>query len=60
MYEHRVAVEGFIWNINSYDQFGVELGKTLATNFRGLFENPVENPAIPSPRLLQHFSANRK
>jgi len=31
LYEHRVFVEGVIWNINSFDQWGVELGKELAT-----------------------------
>ena len=30
MYEHRIFVQGVIWNIYSYDQFGVELGKELA------------------------------
>lgn len=30
MYEHKVYVQGVIWNINSFDQFGVELGKKLA------------------------------
>jgi glucose-6-phosphate isomerase len=30
LYEHKVFVEGAIWNINSFDQWGVELGKTLA------------------------------
>jgi glucose-6-phosphate isomerase len=30
LYEHRVFVEGVIWGINSYDQWGVELGKELA------------------------------
>ncbi len=30
LYEHRVFVEGAIWNINSFDQWGVELGKVLA------------------------------
>ncbi|SDB64060.1 glucose-6-phosphate isomerase [Flavobacteriaceae bacterium MAR_2010_188] len=30
MYEHKIFVEGIIWNIYSYDQFGVELGKQLA------------------------------
>ncbi|MEM6986018.1 MAG: glucose-6-phosphate isomerase [Pseudomonadota bacterium] len=30
LYEHRVFVEGCIWGINSYDQWGVELGKALA------------------------------
>lgn len=30
MYEHKICVQGIIWNIFSYDQFGVELGKQLA------------------------------
>ena len=30
LYEHKVFVEGVIWGINSFDQFGVELGKKLA------------------------------
>jgi glucose-6-phosphate isomerase len=30
LYEHRVFVSGAIWGINSFDQFGVELGKVLA------------------------------
>ncbi len=30
LYEHKVFVQGVIWNVNSFDQFGVELGKTLA------------------------------
>ena len=32
MYEHKIFVQGIIWNIFSYDQFGVELGKKLAKN----------------------------
>jgi glucose-6-phosphate isomerase len=31
MYEHKVFVQGAIWNVNSFDQWGVELGKQLAT-----------------------------
>ncbi len=31
LYEHQVFVQGAIWNINSFDQWGVELGKVLAT-----------------------------
>ena len=31
MYEHRTFVAGVMWGINPFDQFGVELGKTLAT-----------------------------
>ncbi|KAK9129903.1 hypothetical protein Sjap_010390 [Stephania japonica] len=34
IYEHRIAVQGFIWGINSFDQWGVELGKSLATQVR--------------------------
>jgi glucose-6-phosphate isomerase len=30
MYEHKVFALGALWNINSFDQFGVELGKQLA------------------------------
>ncbi len=35
MYEHRTFVEGCLWNINSFDQWGVELGKKLA---RGIIQ----------------------
>lgn len=34
LFEHRTAVEGFIWGINSFDQWGVELGKKLANRVR--------------------------
>jgi glucose-6-phosphate isomerase len=30
MYEHKIFVQGVVWDINSYDQWGVELGKVLA------------------------------
>ena len=30
LYEHKVAVQGHLWDINSFDQWGVELGKVLA------------------------------
>ncbi len=35
LYEHKTFVEGVIWGINSFDQWGVELGKTLATRILG-------------------------
>ncbi|OAN71168.1 glucose-6-phosphate isomerase [Sulfitobacter sp. EhC04] len=38
LYEHRVFVEGVILNINSYDQWGVELGKELATSLQPIVE----------------------
>ena len=30
LYEHKVFTQGVIWNINSFDQWGVELGKEMA------------------------------
>ena len=37
LYEHRTFVQSVIWNINPFDQWGVELGKQLATNlYRGM------------------------
>ncbi|MGB0440898.1 MAG: glucose-6-phosphate isomerase, partial [Paracoccaceae bacterium] len=42
LYEHRVFVEGVILNINSYDQWGVELGKELATALGPLVRGEAE------------------
>jgi len=38
-YEHKVFVQGVIWNINSFDQWGVELGKQLAKTILNDFDN---------------------
>lgn len=35
LYEHKVFVQGWIWGINSFDQFGVELGKDMARSIAG-------------------------
>ena len=42
LYEHRVFVEGVIWGINSFDQWGVELGKELATALQPLVEGKAD------------------
>ena len=39
MYEHKVFVEGVIWNINSFDQMGVELGKQMALSILPELQN---------------------
>jgi len=39
LYEHRVFVESVIWDINPFDQFGVELGKVLAKTIQPALEN---------------------
>jgi glucose-6-phosphate isomerase len=46
MYEHKIFVQGIIWNINSYDQWGVELGKQLASKILPELEKGEANPEI--------------
>lgn len=51
-YEHKVAFQGFIWNINSFDQEGVQLGKVLALKMIDQFAaahegKPVDEKAFP-------------
>ena len=45
LYEHAVFTQGVIWNIDSFDQWGVELGKVLAQRIIPELENPAE-PAL--------------
>lgn len=60
-YEHKVAFQGFIWNINSFDQEGVQLGKVLALKMIDLFVQKrqgksVEGKAFPLGQVyLNHF-----
>jgi len=42
LYEHSVFTQGIIWNIDSFDQWGVELGKVLATRILGELESKTE------------------
>ncbi len=44
LYEHSVFTQGTIWNIDSFDQWGVELGKALAERLVPELENSVEPP----------------
>ena len=46
IYEHRTAVQGFIWDINSFDQYGVELGKKLANDIKERVTKAREDPGI--------------
>lgn len=39
LYEHKVAAQGFLWGINSFDQWGVELGKKLGGKVLGALES---------------------
>jgi glucose-6-phosphate isomerase len=57
LYEHRVFVEGVIWGINSFDQWGVELGKELATALQPVVEGKVASDGLDSSTagLLKHL-----
>lgn len=52
LYEHKVFVQGTIWNINSFDQWGVELGKVLANRIVPELESTNE------PKLAHDSSTN--
>jgi len=53
LYEHSVFTQGVIWNIDSFDQWGVELGKVLAQRIIPELENE------PMPELKHDSSTNR-
>jgi glucose-6-phosphate isomerase len=56
LYEHKIFVQGVIWNIFSYDQWGVELGKQLANSILDEIKtNSVKNHDSSTTFLLQHF-----
>jgi glucose-6-phosphate isomerase len=60
LYEHRVFVEGVIWGINSFDQWGVELGKELATALLPMVKGEADPAAKDSSTrgLLQALKQN--
>ena len=61
MYEHKIFVQGAIWNINSFDQMGVELGKVLAQailpELRG--DEPVTAHDSSTNGLINYFKKIR-
>ena len=55
-YEHRVFVSGAVWGINSFDQFGVELGKTLAMDLAKRWDsNDMQGLDASTAGLLRHL-----
>ncbi len=62
LYEHCVFVQGVIWNINSFDQWGVELGKALAKRIVG--ELTAEAPELrhdsSTNALIRHYRERRR
>ncbi len=61
MYEHKIFVQGVIWNIFSFDQWGVELGKQLARNILPELKNdaPVHSHDSSTNGLINAFKGMR-
>lgn len=60
MYEHKIFVQGIVWNIFSYDQWGVELGKQLANSILDeIHSKKVNNHDSSTEFLLSHFLKNK-
>ena len=57
MYEHKIFVQGIIWNIFSFDQWGVELGKQLANKIYPELQNdwPVSNHDSSTNGLINQY-----
>jgi len=56
-YEHKIFVQGVIWNLDSFDQWGVELGKVLATNILNEINigDPVSNHDSSTNGLINYY-----
>ena len=61
MYEHKIFVQGVIWRINSFDQWGVELGKQLAKTILSKLDDdePVHGHDASTNGLINYYKRNR-
>ena len=60
LYEHKIFVQGIIWNIFSFDQWGVELGKQLASSIlEEINSKTVKNHDSSTTFLLNYFLKNK-
>jgi glucose-6-phosphate isomerase len=62
LYEHKIFVQGIVWNLNSYDQWGVELGKQLAKKILGEIESSAAETDHDSStsNLIRHYLQNSR
>ena len=61
LYEHITFVQGTIWGINSFDQWGVELGKTMAKQMAPMLSGEKSTDGVDSSTaaLIKHYRAGR-
>ena len=62
MYEHKIFVQGIIWGVNSFDQWGVELGKVAAVEIGNVIEGneSISNLHVATQPLLKKIYELRK
>ena len=62
LYEHITFVEGTVWGIDSYDQWGVELGKQLAKQITPAFHDDAAKAEqdASTQALIEFYRAHRK
>ena len=62
MYEHKIFVQGIIWGVNSFDQWGVELGKVAAVEIGNVIEGngSISNLHVATQPLLKKINEFRK
>jgi glucose-6-phosphate isomerase len=60
IYEHKVFVQGIIWNINSFDQWGVEYGKQIASLVLPVLDQNKQSGSFDSStdNLINYFKNN--
>ncbi len=60
LYEHKIFVQGIIWNIFSYDQWGVELGKQLANNIlKDFYKKQIDHHDPSTQGLIEYYKKFR-
>lgn len=62
LYEHKIFVQGMLWQVNSYDQWGVELGKHLSKQVLALMDDSSEKHQMSpsSIKLIESFTQNMR
>ncbi|OFW81301.1 MAG: hypothetical protein A2W44_04750 [Acinetobacter sp. RIFCSPHIGHO2_12_41_5] len=61
LYEHKIFVQGVIWEINSFDQWGVELGKQILPSILEQIQHPYDpnNASLTSQTLIDYLRKMR-
>jgi len=63
LYEHSVFVQGAIWDVNSFDQWGVELGKQLAKELAAAVDGDaqaIDEQDASTAALIRYYHSRRR